>query len=389
MFISYSHHDSGAIDFLQAQMEFRGIQIWRDMDSLLVGRKTEMEISESLGSHAQGVVLWLTKNALKSKFIMNREIMWAKQRAESDPQFDVIPIFAEGEIKQMSRKVYDATGWNLDAYNGIKRNAGETDAALARRAAQRSLQTVVAQIAREKPDEIVMGLQSNFELPPNPRRHLFLKFSALFPGEREWVPNAWDEIRAALEDVRAALSKGIGTRRLFVEARIHLSVAYLLGNVFDLQSRFPLSIDQWGKLWESDGAEDAATTLDIQETPGLIGVRDVTLEMSFTKPIELQVNAFLVTVPFAVARRMQARVHGFEMGKDKLTPAQAHAVISNLHALLLRVRGELNPARVHIFGAVPIGLAMLLGQRTNAVAHTQIYEWDEKKQNFLPTVILT
>lgn len=385
-FISYSHLDAARIDALQAQLKQRGIFVWRDLNDLLVGTRTETEIARALGSDAHGILLWLTENALASAFVMHRELLWARQRYERDARFEIIPIFVDGNVRAVNERVRELTGWEIAQFNGVARAPEESDAAFLRRIAQRTLQTVMRRIGESNPDEIKIGVQSRkVNLPRDPQRHLLLDFNDLFEDEYTAKPNAWTEIRAALLDLRNVLAAEIGLPRLFFNPNAHLTIGYLLGNVFDRQTGFPLSVNQQGTRWDADAPSSEAYALDVNSEIVLLVAREITLEVSLTLDLNLQVNQLVMQLPRPIQRRVRVRSRDKPFGYI-LNATEAADIAQQLRNLLIAERAQTNYERVHLLSAIPWGLACWIGRLANAIGPLQLYEWNNQTHVYMSSI---
>lgn len=386
LFISYSHHDAAQIDALQTKLQARGIFLWRDLNDLLVGANTETEIARALGSDAHGILLWLTENALDSTFILHRELMWARQRHEQDARFDVIPIFVNGNVTAMNERVREKTGWDIAQFNGVARKEKEDDAAFLRRIAQRVLQTVARRIGESNPAEIKIGVQSRqVQLPRDDQRHLLLDFNDLFEDEFTAKPDAWSEMRAALMDLRNALAAEIGLPRLFFYPNAHLTIGYLIGNVFDKQTGFPLSVNQQGARWDADVSASQTFALEVNTEIVLLIARELTLEISLTLDLTKQANQLVMQFPRPTQRRIQVRPQSKPFGYA-LDAAEAASIAQQLRNLLIAQRAQTNYERAHVLGALPWGLACWMGRLANAIGPLQLYEWNNQTHVYTPSI---
>ncbi len=386
LFISYSHLDAARIDALQAQLKQRGIFVWRDLNDLLVGMHTETEIARALGSDAHGILLWFTENALASPFVIHRELLWARQRHERDARFEIIPIFVDGNVRAVNERVRALTGWEIAQFNGVARAPAESDAAFLRRIAQRALQTVLRRIGESKPAEIKIGVQSKkVELPRDETRQLLLDFNPLFVDEFTAQPKAWLEMRDALLDLRNALAAEIGLPRLYFDPSAHLTLGYLIGNMFDKQTRFPLSVNQQGVRWDADVPAGEPFSLQVEPEIVLLVAREITLEVSLTLDLNMQANQLVMQLPRPTQRRIRVRPRAKPLGAF-LNATEAADIAQQLRELLIAQRAQTNYERAHLLTAIPWGLACWLGRLANAIGPLQLYEWNNHTHVYTPSI---
>jgi hypothetical protein len=65
--------------------------------------------------------------------------------------------------------------------------------------------------------------------------------------------------------------------------------------------------------------------------------------------------------------------------------AHALAIACQVRAAILRARQQHLPAQTHLFGVMPLGLAVLIGWLLNACEPIQCYDFDRNASGYVPT----
>ncbi len=175
----------------------------------------------------------------------------------------------------------------------------------------------------------------------------------------------------ALQDVRETLAATWGLRTVQVRAQAHLSAGFALGFVFQSPSGFPLAIhqkmaDQQEQIWRSDAspAETEPLIINIQE--GTVGSPDLAVELSITSDVAAAVDRFVQTNNVSFRARIVMRPREGAGRETVADNAQAVAIARQAVNALRRLRDERGTQRIHLFAALPLGLAVLLGRQLNA-----------------------
>ena len=251
--------------------------------------------------------------------------------------------------------------------------------------AQPNIQTIARRIGKSNPAEIKIGVQSRkVNLPRDNQRHLLLDFNDLFVDEYTPKPNAWTVIRATLLELRNALAAEIGLPRVCFSPNAHLTIGYLIGNVFDKQTGFPLSVNQQGARWDADAPTSQAFDLEVNTEIGLLFARELMLEISLTLDLSAQANQLFMQLPRPIRRRVQVRAQDKPLGYI-LCAAEAASIAQQLRNLLIAQRSDSNYERVHLLSAIPWGLACWIGRLANAIGPLQLYEWHNNNHFYTPS----
>jgi hypothetical protein len=78
-----------------------------------------------------------------------------------------------------------------------------------------------------------------------------------------------------------------------------------------------------------------------------------------------------------------------ESGAGIQNGQHALAMALQIRAAIRKARNDHPQQTIHLFGAMPIGLAILLGANLNACEPVQCYEYDRTSNTYQPSCLLT
>jgi len=199
-----------------------------------------------------------------------------------------------------------------------------------------------------------------------------------YPGLDEWR----DLLLPALVDLRASLGR-TAMHHIELHAFIRLAPAVALGYAFREVTGTQFRLRQREAYWHTARHDLSACPLD-EVMPNTIGSGpDITVELNVTQvhgKVSRDVEQYLLTTSLPVGRRV-----ALERPKDMsnhLSEAQAQAIASQIRTVIQTYR-QLNGV-VHLFMAVPFGLALLIGWQLNALTPVQCYELPEGATTYAP-----
>lgn len=215
-----------------------------------------------------------------------------------------------------------------------------------------------------------------------PPADLLLAWDALFPEPEQPtrpppMPAIWQAtLDPVLRDVRLALGASqAGT--LSISGRYHLPVGLALGFRLRDTANIILQIAaQPGGVWQSDGPADDGVQLQRKEQAGTSGAPDISIEVSLARDVRDDAGSYLAAAGMSVCKRVQLTSDPVLVGdinaarrfiKSPTHARQLAAQIANI--ILSHGRGT-----IHLFAAVPQGLAVLIGAQLNRARPVQCYE---------------
>jgi CBASS immunity sensor of nucleotide second messenger signals/TIR domain-containing protein len=384
VFVSYSHRDSAIDDVLCRQLRIRGLRLWRDQDSLGLGARTETAIREALVT-VDAALLYLTPESLASRFIMSIELPAVLERYRLEPTFPVLLILDGVTLPQIDEATL-ATGIRLSDFNAVVLAPAADEAARADEiadVARRVLQSVLGLHLRRSIAHQALGIdlfsqaETTYPYPAPVCLNWVQSFTSASPAAEHWRT----VLLPALHDLYTTIRRETVRQIALRPAGSHLSAGYAFGYVFRATTGVQLWIeqttnDQQTHWWRTDSAM-AGNPLDLAMVSDGPTGGDTTIELSVSRDVELGVYHALRLYGLEIERRIQLRPHGGPSKTAVADGAHASAIARQVESVVADVRRANPSATIHLFGAMPIGLAVLLGTRLNRCGPIQCYEWHQ------------
>ncbi|HEX3532154.1 MAG TPA: SAVED domain-containing protein [Thermoanaerobaculia bacterium] len=381
-FLSYRRSCLDDADLLVAAQRDHGIPTWRDVDDL-PGAPTEEEIRRVLADpQTASAILWLTEDVEDSPMIRRTEGRLILERALRQDGFFVVPVAARGlayakagELLGPPYSAEDLSGWNLCSFP-----PGPIGPREAAQIAEKILRGRLQALHRLPADEpIRLALSTRERAPFRPSQiALSLDWSGRFAG-REARPGVWeDHLLPALRRVAVEIAAQTHARAVEAEGLATLPAVAALGCAFLLTRGIALSwkqrmaADGTTQLWNLRAAREASGFAG-RTTPGNVRAGDLAVLVSVAETVD---GAFQRSLPDLPPFRAVCRVT--KEGKPPhsiLSPGQAADVARTaIENIKEARRGYPEIERIHLFLAVPAGIAMMIGQLLNTLGAVQTYE---------------
>lgn len=182
-----------------------------------------------------------------------------------------------------------------------------------------------------------------------------------------------------LNDVKAAIQGPQFSKELVICLQARLSLALLLGWVFRQVSQFDLKLIFGNQIWATSGLPLVQSRM-IEELPTLIdqGSDEVVVSLCVSRSIELSVLEFISSW------RKQPRamlVYALE-GQAVTSAAHALSISIDVSRRIKTLIDKWQVRKIHLFGAMPAGLATLIGYRLNAICPISIYFMDTSRTQY-------
>ena len=384
-FLSYRRSRSEECARLIASQRERGIPTWRDVDDLDT-EPTETELRKMLRDDSiANAVLWISPETADSPMIRNVEAPIAFERHDRGDGFFVVPVAAGGlGYQEAAVAIRNSVSLsNVANWNMIKVEADPaTDADITKVANQvlkQRLQAIDARLPEGAPLRI--SFNTRRAVGRQPGTGLIIDWSHRFGGDydRETPAENWQQrLLPALTDVKQAIEQVLPHRQLLISGFASLPAVIALGCELMATSGIDTAWEQrmldgntqtWSLKCSRENAGFSANILD-----GDLGSGDLAVLVSVNNDVSQAVASTEVkTGPF------RAYVHlnraDSRQGAVLETPGQAVDLARRTVEAVRRARGEYAvDGRVHLFMAVPAGLAMLIGQLLNTLGPVQTYE---------------
>ncbi len=364
-----------------------GIPTWHDED--LDELPVEEEIRRILRDEnlVANAIIWVTPDAAESGFIKNiesPEILG--RRGEGDPFF-VLPVFAGGstfcpETDERFR------GWKVLQLEN-KAIGPDEAAAIARRVLDRRVRAVEAQLEPGFPHRI--SLHTYESAPFRPGTTLSLDWSGRCPN-REISGEVWSErLLPALRAVASTMYQWGGGRPIVAGGLASLPAVTALGAAFPEQRGQTICWNQYtpgvpDQHWSlAVPAEEAG--FEVKITPGDSRAVDLAVLVSVKEIAQQDFSDCKDSLP---AFRAEVHIARKDLRPYVIpSPGQATCIARQVAAAMREARRECGAiGRVHLFMAVPAGLAMMIGQLLNTFGPVQTYERFATGTPYRPAALL-
>jgi hypothetical protein len=380
-FLSYRRSREAEAGLLTQAQHDHGIPTWQDIRDLGTVA-TEDELRHILADPATAsAVLLITPEVETSPIIRNVEVPKIVQRAEMADGFFVVPVVAGGLDYARAAQV---TSNHLSAQNLADWNMHRVDAAtispriaaeIANRILVQRLDMIHTRFAPAEP--VQLGFFVRRPPPFQPGVSLSLDWSGHF-SEKETSPVVWrDVLLPALQRIANAIRQHAPSRDVEAFGLPTLPAATALGCAFASTGGIraawrqitPGQIDQLWTVWQPRVPAGFSAQLMSKDPHA----RDIAVLVSVTDNVEPLFATYQRNLP---SLRAVVRVVKTGSYPHRITaPGEATDIAVTVQEGMRNARREYgNLGIVHLFMAVPAGLAMLVGQVLNTFGVIQTYE---------------
>jgi SMODS-associated and fused to various effectors sensor domain len=366
---------------IEAQHDL-GIPTWQDLNNLDEGH-TDALLREELASEAiANALCWLTPDVEQSPTITRTELPGILKRIERDDDFFVVPVAAGGLAYEDVTRIagtylgtHDLGQWNLRKTTSDPISAAEA-AGISRHVLKRRLQVIANRSVPGDPLRLVINTRKKPAFEPGVA--LSLDWTHRFDGRVANPQQAWaNHFLPALETVARSCEQFAPGRRIIAEGLCALPAAVALGSVFLAPRRLPLAWRQISptrppEFWSLDmQPESSGFTADIRNAEA--SADDLALLVSVASNVEPAFGASRRCLPSFRCLVVVASPGPYP--HDVASPGQATDIIRIIVESLRQARDSFQPrGTLHLFLAVPAGLAVMIGQKLNTFGPVQTYE---------------
>lgn len=381
-FVSYRRSRAAEAALLIAAQHDHGIPTWQDVKDLAEVPAGDA-LHEVLGNpFTASALLWITPDVKDSDVIRKIEVPNILKRANKRDGFFLVPVCAGGTTYQTASDAVDQqlsadvlSDWNLPKLACDPISAADA-AAVAARVLKRRLRAVHAQTAPGEPFRITV--HTRVRPPIQPGTALAIDWCGRFAG-REAASDAWQEyLLPALGEIVRSVQATDGNRPIVVSGLACLPAVVSLGAAFLATGGRKISWNQYTpgrgeQLWSLDAArEDAGFTFTTTERD--VSGNDLAVLVSVNEDVEpafAQTSRGTLPAFRAITRVSHPECPRFDITSAGLAGDIAMTVVDAIRA----ARRTHRPlSTIHLFMAVPAGLAMLIGQLLNTLGPVQTYE---------------
>lgn len=381
-FLSYRRTRADEAALLISAQRDHGIPTWQDVNDL-DETPTGDELRRVLADpHTSSALLWITPDVKDSPTIRKIEVPAILKRVSNEDGFFLIPVCAGGTgYKEAAEAVDeqltadDLSQWNLPKVKGLRICAVEATGI-----ANRVLKRRIAAVNRQLEPGVPLTLTLHTRTTPGfrPGTAMALDWAGRFNG-REAPEASWqDHLLPALTGVADAIRTKGGGRTVVASGLAAIPAATALGTAFLAQAGQKIAWNQ-----SKHGRPDQLWSLDASRTPAGLTVRTSERDVSGTHLAVLvsvtdNVEPAFSQTPKATLPSFRAITRVFHKEMPRFDVAEPGLALDIALTVIEAVRAARDGYRplsvVHLFMAVPVGLAMLIGQLLNTFGQVQTYE---------------
>jgi hypothetical protein len=381
-FLSYRRTRSQEARLLVEAQHDVGIPTWQDLSELDEGH-TDALLREAIAADSvANAVCWLTPDVEKSDVITRTELPCIFKRIDRKDAFFMVPVAAGGlRHEDVTRVVgtylgtHDVGQWNVHKIASDPIEASDA-AGVARQVLKHRVQQIATILPIGEPLRIVISTRKKPAFETGVA--LSLDWTHRFDGRMANPPEAWqNHLLPALETVAQNCEQHAAGRPIIAEGLCSLPTAVALGSVFLATRRLPLSWRQISpmrppEVWSLNEKLESSG-FDAQIRSGTVSADDVALLVSVASNVEPTFSASRMQLP--AFRGLVVVTKPGNYPHDIETPGKAAHLVRIIVEALRRTRDALQPrGALHLFLAVPAGIAMMIGQILNTFGPVQTYE---------------
>jgi len=368
-FISYSR-DFDRVSRLVDELRRHGMRVWRDQDALPSGGRTEDEIDTAL-RNCDAFLLWLGEETFASDYVWRRELPRAIV-AQRERGLRIVPLFVDGSASTAIDQVRNITGYEIGDNNGHVRGSDDIGDYLTR-VARAETSTWLARRADSGHRPVVRMVTRSDGAPARDSADLNFDWVSEYPADGT-LPDAatTTALQQALHASIQALLRSFAVGVVDVQVRCHLHLGVAIG--FELRRvtgavpHVLLDDDRWA----CRVGDHNDTPLSASNTPGAASAVTTALEISLTREVERDVSAYVAATDTRYRQRTRLA--------PRPGPSQSSVTAININAWadqaadeIRRARSEPDISAIDVFIAAPIGFAVALGWRLNAIGGIRLF----------------
>jgi hypothetical protein len=193
------------------------------------------------------------------------------------------------------------------------------------------------------------------------------------------VDDGFVEAANTLAGVKKMIQPPFYSKELYVHIQARLPYAVLLGWMFRKVTGYSLKIFSSDQVWTTDELPLVFTHL--QETQPVMlnwSSNELVFVLNINRNISSQVENFVSTW----SKKPKAVVACGYLTSSKISPALALSMALEISQKIKSFKDSWDVRKIHLFGAVPGGLATLIGFNLNSICPISLYYMDNSVSEF-------
>lgn len=376
-FLSYKYEQRELATILQESLEDHGIPVWRDIFDLRPEPLRDEIIDELTSPDIACGVALISEGVTESEIMLEDELPEFRRRWDADDGFFIVlvphPDLSATDAKPILKKASGPT--NLQSWKMVPLETATSEAA--RDISKTVLQERLRQ-ADEKlsPNEAIECSLDTRDSPAHSTDPLVVidwerHFDAGLPSRSLWA----QRLLPSLETTTDCLNEYASGRPLRFRGKSHLGSSFALGYFLQDVRGTPttwMQPSRSGGFHEytlSETEEESEIEGELEELDG--DDNDLAVLVNVLTDVSNDMENAKDELPdFSAELRLTPEVDNY----NDLNPGQAVHIANMFRSEIRATLQEIpDPDTIHLFMAVPTGLAFLLGQKSNALRQFQIY----------------
>ncbi len=382
IFISYSRHDIDEVEVLVKALHKAGISTWQDINSLDAGL-IETRIREAICDECSGLIFYATRKSIESDFIVHIELAEAMKKFKTDSSFMIVPVF-KVPMDEADKALRGVVPNGISSFGGtvVVKDGEALDKVM-----PRICQRLLGGILSHEPDSMTnVAVMTYAPTPGDFEAMLDFNWKPL-DSEELFTPSEWGtSIEQALTDAKDILiSKG--RENLRIHSKAHIQVGFAFGYVFRKETGFSLNIEHFDELWSTRTVDATRSHLTCKYRDGSVGRKHLAVSLSLTMDVENAVGGFVANNDIFRAFLDFCPVDGIipcKIPGDDVAAEMAEEIRNGI----IEARGKYNVTDIHLFAAIPLPLAYMIGWRLNACGRIHLYHHDRGANSYTPSWVI-
>jgi hypothetical protein len=373
VFLSQAGLDAkaGWIDPIEQEIRLRGVGVWRDKHRLMAGQHNWKAIFEAIDTCTAFVVV-ITPRSVGRPAVW-KEVRRAHARWERDHSFPIVPILVGMSRKKLD-KLCELHGVHplsihqeiqVTADSGVGPSGFAPD--WAGQVAREVLRGAVARHLNLVNRKLLVAVRT-YPVQVVAEPDLDMHWVDLFDPEPDAA--TWPRLIAALEDLAFAIKNQSRQERFEAQLQARIGVGVALGWTVPSPSSRKIDVlhhDARG-TWQADAdavddGDTRFTESEIADGDGSIG----TLLVSVRRDVHAM---------YAASPAVRPCRYLLEVDREEEHPLTAETAAAAADRIGRTIRGWADTKRiamVQIVGAMPIGLAVMIGRQLNATCDVVVF----------------
>lgn len=392
IFFSYSHEQKDIADTFVPALRDHGIPIWRDESGGVRLDHLERQVRDTLRNpRTAGSILLVSEDFAESEFIQGVELPEIENRVTDDEEFFVAPVLCPDVEYDEAKDFLDHSplsrlkGWYFER---LEDTSYEATAAVAENILRQRLETIDDNLPVGQPLSCCVN---TYRSPPNKNNYdIALDWSHYFEDK---LPSSeiWEErLLPVSHSVVESISEYSPNRQLQFEGQAHLPATFLVGQNLIPPKGIKASWKQETRPgefanWEL-GENQQEDWVDIDIEHNSYSESHLAVLLNITQNTEIAIKNTSELPEFnTVLRFTPSQEDDLPLTQEQARYA-AELFRTEIHNV---VNTRSNIDTIHLFMAVPDGLAFLFGQQTNTLRPIQTYVYDEDNNQYQEAALIS